>query len=125
MSDSPPSPPDLPTESPPEAGPPAFDKQAARLRYRKLMRSTPMRLMYAITVLVILTTWGLGIAAAYAPDIKKLAGHDLAVPVAACKDCHNNALTQAPKFNHSYAPSCGFCHRQELPPNLPAPGRAR
>lgn len=125
MSDSPTSPPELSADTPPEAGPPAFDKQAARARYRKLMRSTPMRLMYAITVLVILTTWGLGIAAAYAPDVKKLAGHDISVPVAACKDCHNAGLSTAPTFNHSYAPSCGFCHRQDLPPNLPAAGSRR
>jgi hypothetical protein len=125
MRDLPPSPPELSDDPNPEAGPPAFDKAAARARYRKLMRSTTMRLKYAITVLVILTTWGLGIAAAYAPDVKQLAGHDLSVPVAACKSCHNAGLSTVPTFNHSYAPSCGFCHRQDAPPLPPAAGRVR
>ena len=53
------------------------------------------------------------------PEVKSLPGHDISVPVAACKDCHNNGLERVPRFNHSYAPSCGFCHQQGPPPNLP------
>lgn len=112
------------TETPAE-GPPPFDKAAARARYRALMRSAPMRLMFAVTALVILTTWALGIAAAYAPEVKALPGHDISVPVAACKDCHNQGLPTAPPFNHSYAPSCGFCHQQGPPPSPPTSSRSR
>ena len=114
-----------PAPDAPEEGPPPFDKAAARARYRALMRSAPMRLMFAVTALVILTTWALGIAAAYAPEVKALPGHDISVPVAACKDCHNKGLPTAPPFNHSYAPSCGFCHQQGPPPGAPASSRSR
>ena len=112
------------TEAPAE-GPPPFDKAAARARYRALMRSAPMRFMFALTALVILTTWALGIAAAYAPEVKSLPGHDISVPVAACKDCHNNGLERVPRFNHSYAPSCGFCHQQGPPPTPPTSSSRR
>ena len=109
----------------PDDAPPAFDKTAARARYRALMRSKPMRFMYALTTVVILATWILGIAAAYAPEVKNLPNHDITVAVAACKDCHNKGINAAPAFNHSYAPSCGFCHQQGLPPAVPASIRVR
>lgn len=95
--------------------PPVFDKVAARARYRKLMRSWPMRLMYALTAFAILAAWGLGIGSAFAPDVEKLQGHDITVSAAQCKTCHNSGLNKAPAYNHSYAPTCGFCHRQGLP----------
>lgn len=114
-----------PSPEQPDAAPPPFDKEAARARYRKLMRSTPMRLLYALTIVVILMTWVLGIAAAFAPDVKKLPGHDITVSVPACKQCHNAGINNAPRFNHNYAPSCGFCHQQSPPPISLTPGQTR
>ena len=116
MSDQPA--PEAPEEVNPDAidnAPPVFDKAAARARYRKLMRSWPMRLMYILTAVTILAAWGLGIGSAFAPDVEKLPGHDITVSAAQCKSCHNNGLNSAPVYNHSYAPTCGFCHRQGLP----------
>lgn len=115
---------ETPAEADPEA-PPPFDKQAARARYRALMRSWPMRLMFALTGLVIISTWALAVGAAYGPDVKALPGHDLSVAPAACKDCHGRRINNAPAFNHAYAPTCGFCHVQALPPAVPASGRLR
>ncbi len=102
-----------PEELPPETA--TFDKEAARARYRALMRSWPMRLMFFTTGLVIVLTWVLAVGAAYGPDVKTLPGHDMSVPIAACKDCHNKGVAVAPKFNHSFAPTCGFCHVQAFP----------
>ena len=102
-----------------EEGPPPFDKEAARARYRALMRSWPMRLMFFMTGVVIVLTWVLAFGAAYGPEVEDLPGHDLTVAAAACKNCHNAGLNGAPSFNHSFAPTCGFCHKQGLPPGLP------
>lgn len=115
-SDQPPTPPD------PEAQP-AWDREAARARYRKLMRSWPMRLMYLLLALTILFAWGWGIAAAVAPSVERLPGHDITVPTQACVTCHTTqaAVNNAPIMNHPTAPTCGFCHRQGLPPNLGQP----
>lgn len=112
-------PPTEPTpDEPIESEPPAWDREAARARYRKLMRSWPMRLSYLLLALTILFAWGWGIAAAVAPDVENLPGHDITVPTAQCIDCHTTAAAanNAPPMNHPSAPSCGFCHRQSLPP---------
>ena len=52
----------LPDEQPDAA--PVFDKAAARARYRAMMRSWPMRLMFAMTGVVIVATWVFAFAAA-------------------------------------------------------------
>lgn len=121
MSDTPPS-------QPPADEPPAWDREAARARYRKLMRSWPMRLTYLLLALTILFAWGWGIAAAVAPDVERLAGHDFTVPTEACITCHTTEAPAngAPPMNHVAAPSCGFCHRQGLPEEAaPQTGWAR
>jgi len=107
---------------------PAWDRQAARARYRRFMRSWPMRLSYAVLVLVLLFAWGWGIAAAFAPDVESLPGHDITVPTNTCVTCHTVGAQAAgaPVMNHPQAPSCGFCHRQSLPPGVgPAGGWVR
>lgn len=102
-------------ETPPEE--PVWDREAARARYRRLMRSWPMRLTYVLVALVILFSWAWGIAAALGPDVEHLPGHDITVPPSACITCHTTdaATFNAPLMNHPAAPSCGFCHRQGLP----------
>lgn len=114
MSTTPPTEP-APDEQPDAPAPPAWDREAARARYRKLMRSWPMRLTYVLLALTILFAWGWGIAAAVAPDVENLPGHDITVPTQQCIDCHTEAASGAPPMNHPAAPSCGFCHRQGLP----------
>jgi hypothetical protein len=101
----------------PEASPPAFDIEAARARYRRTMRGRPMRALGVFTILVILLSWAFGIAAAYAPDVDRLPGHDVTVQRAACLNCHVRQIEPAPPMNHPSAPSCGFCHMQGLPAN--------
>lgn len=105
------------SDTPIEDAPPAWDREAARARYRKLMRSWPMRLIYLLLALTILFAWGWGIAAAVAPDVEQLPGHDITVPTQQCIDCHTSAAAAsgAPPMNHPAAPTCGFCHRQGLP----------
>ncbi|HEX6293073.1 MAG TPA: hypothetical protein VFZ66_28075 [Herpetosiphonaceae bacterium] len=97
--------------------PPQFDIEAARARYRKLMRSWPMRTMYLLLALVILFAWAWGIAAAIGPDVENLPGHDITVPTESCIACHTTAASaeNAPPMNHPAAPTCGFCHLQGLP----------
>lgn len=110
------TPPTEPAPDEPSEQPPAWDREAARARYRKLMRSWPMRLTYLLLVLTILFAWGWGIAAAVAPDVETLPGHDITVPTQQCIDCHTGATTATiPSMTHPAAPSCGFCHRQGLP----------
>lgn len=99
--------------------PPAFDKAAARQRYRATMRGPVMRALFIILALVILTTWGLGIAAAIAPDVEGHPGHDLLVPPRQCIACHTQPGSSAPPMPHIAVPSCGFCHRQSLPTPTP------
>ena len=87
-----------------------------------------MRLMYALLALTILFAWGWGLAAAFAPSVERLPGHDITVPTQACITCHTTQAdaNNAPIMNHPAAPSCGFCHRQDLLPNLGQPsGLAR
>lgn len=105
--------------------PPAWDREAARARYRKLMRSWPMRLMYLLLALVILFSWAWGVAAAIAPSVEGLPGHEVTVPTQSCVTCHTTAAAanNAPLMNHPVAPSCGFCHRQS-PPQTPQSGWA-
>src|SRR5262245_2103985 len=98
---------------------PPFDKQAARQRYRATMRSPQMRLLYALLALVILASWGLGIAAALAADVERLPGHELGVLPRQCLACHAQRLDGAPAMPHVAFPTCGFCHRQSSP--TPAP----
>jgi hypothetical protein len=98
----------------PEA-PPAFDKEAARQRYRATMRGPFMRSMNVLLVLVILVAWGFGIAAAIARDVEGLPGHDLSVPPRQCVVCHSQQIGGAPALPHPVFPSCGFCHRQAAP----------
>jgi len=95
--------------------PPAFDKAAARRRYRATMRGPLMRWLYILLALVILASWGLGVAAAIAPDVERLPGHELAVPPRQCVACHSQRLGGAPAMPHPAFPSCGFCHRQAAP----------
>ncbi len=116
--------PELPEDPAAEEAAPTFDKEAARARYRALMRSWPMRLMFIVTGLVLVMTWVLAFGSAYAPNVEKLPGHDITVGVAECKGCHNSGLNSAPRYNHAYAPTCGFCHRQGLP-DQPLSGRAK
>lgn len=111
-------PPDVPNLDP-EDTVPAFDRVAARARYRALMRGPFMRGVGILTVAVILLAWAFGAASAFAPNVQNLPNHDITVPVSACVSCHNRALpvrpNNAPPMNHWNAPSCGFCHRQGLP----------
>lgn len=102
----------------PDAPPaPAFDKEAARARYRATMRGPLMRTLMIILVLVILAAWGLGVAAAVAPDVERLPGHDLSVLPRQCIACHTQPGASAPPMPHMAFPTCGFCHRQSPPPN--------
>ena|GEM_PF-2043623 len=101
----------------PEPDPrPAFDKEAARARYRRTMRSRPMKALGIFTILVILVSWAFGIAAAVAPDVERLPGHDITVGRDACISCHAQPIDNAPAMNHPSTPTCGFCHLQGLPP---------
>jgi hypothetical protein len=100
---------------------PAFDKEAARRRYRATMRGPFMRTMYVLLGLVLLVSWGFGIAAAIASDVERLPGHDLAVPPQRCVACHAQPADAAPPMPHVAFPSCGFCHRQGA--LAPAPGQ--
>jgi hypothetical protein len=101
--------------------PPAFDKQAARQRYRATMRSPFMRSLYVLLVLIILLAWAFGAAAALAPDVERLPGHDLTVPPRQCVACHTQGTGGAPPITHPTFPTCGFCHRQSPPQALPTP----
>jgi hypothetical protein len=74
-----------------------------------------MRSLYVILALVILAAWGFGIAAAVAPDVERLPGHDLTVPPRQCLACHTQRASGAPPMPHVAFPSCGFCHRQGPP----------
>ena len=98
--------------------PPAFDKEAARRRYRATMRGPRMRLLYALLALVILASWGFGLAAVFAKDVERLPGHDLAVLPRQCLACHTQRLDAAPPMPHIAFPTCGFCHRQSPPTPL-------
>ncbi|HEX9369514.1 MAG TPA: hypothetical protein VF897_00850 [Roseiflexaceae bacterium] len=98
------------------AEPPAFDKEAARRRYRAQMRGPFMRSMYVLLALVVLAAWGLGIASVWAKDVERLPDHDLGVPPSRCVTCHAERRDDAPAMPHVAFPSCGFCHRQGLPP---------
>ena len=95
-----------------------FDREAARARYKKFMRSWPMRLMYLVLVLTIAFAWGWAAAPAFASSVETLPGHDITVPTQACVSCHTDGAVanDAPPMNHPAAPSCGFCHRQGPPP---------
>src|SRR5262245_12175998 len=95
--------------------PPAFDKEAARRRYRATMRSPYMRWLYALLALVILASWGFGIAAAFATDVERLPGHDLSILPRQCIACHTQRLDGVPPMPHIAFPTCGFCHRQAPP----------
>jgi hypothetical protein len=104
---------------------PSFDREAARARYRALMRGRFMRSMYLLLGAVLLISWGFGIAAALATDVERLPGHDLTVAPASCLACHAQpagagsganggavAARPAPVMPHIAFPTCGFCHRQ-------------
>jgi hypothetical protein len=108
-----------PPDDAPTPSPPVFDKEAARRRYRATMRSPQMRLLYALLALVILVSWGFGIAAVLAADVERLPGHDFSVPPRQCLACHTQRLEGAPAMPHIALPTCGFCHRQ----SPPAPAR--
>jgi mono/diheme cytochrome c family protein len=95
--------------------PPAFDKEAARRRYRATMRSPRMRLLYAALALVILASWAFGLAAVFAKDVERLPGHALGVLPRQCLACHTQRLNAAPPMPHTAFPTCGFCHRQSAP----------
>jgi hypothetical protein len=92
--------------------PHAFDKEAARRRYRATMRGPRMRLLYALLALVILASWGFGVAAVFATDVERLPSHDLGVSPRQCRACHIQRLDGAPTIPHITFPTCGFCHRQ-------------
>ena len=109
--DSRPGPPEAETG----AAPPAFDKEAARRRYRAMMRGPLMRSLYALLAVVLLAAWGFGIAAAIARDVEQLPGHDLSVPPSRCVACHTQQVGRAPVMPHIAIPSCGSCHRQSPP----------
>jgi hypothetical protein len=96
--------------------PPAFDKAAARQRYRATMRGPFMRRMNIMLVLIILLAWGFGVAAVFARDVEALPGHDLSVVPSRCVACHAAAAANTPAMPHPAFPSCGFCHRQGPPP---------
>ncbi|MFL5803479.1 MAG: hypothetical protein ACJ8CR_17270 [Roseiflexaceae bacterium] len=95
--------------------PPAFDKGAARQRYRATMRSPFMRSLYVLLALVILAAWALGVAAVIAPDVERLPGHNQTVPPRQCVACHTQGTGGAPVIPHPSFPTCGFCHRQSPP----------
>jgi len=101
--------PDQPSDEP---AAPAFDKEAARRRYRATMRGPFMRSMNIILAIVLLIAWGLGIASVFAKDVERLPGHGFAVPPSRCVACHTQQLEGAPPMPHIAFPSCGFCHRQ-------------
>ena len=109
--------PELTNTSPPEESrdEPKWDIEAARARYRRQMRSRPMRLLGIFTVVVILLSWAFAVAAAYGPDVTELPGHDLTVRREACISCHARQSAEAPPMSHPAAPSCGFCHLQGAP----------
>lgn len=100
------TPPELPEP------PPAFDKEAARRRYRATMRGPFMRANYVLLALIILCAWGLGGVAVWASDVERLPGHDVRIGPARCVACHSAATDNAPAIPHANFPSCGFCHRQ-------------
>jgi hypothetical protein len=102
-------------DSPGSPAPPAFDKEAARRRYRATMRSPFMRSMYVLLALIILAAWGFGIAAAIATDVERLPSHNITVPPSRCVTCHTQPAGNAPAIPHMEFPSCGFCHRQGPP----------
>ena len=91
---------------------PAFDKEAARRRYRATMRGPYMRSLYVLLALVILIAWGFGIAAVFARDVERLPGHDLSVVPSRCVSCHTSSVGNIPAMPHGAFPTCGFCHRQ-------------
>src|SRR5215211_264303 len=95
------------SNSPPDDPKPAFDREAARRRYRATMRGPFMRSMYVMLAIVVLLAWGLGIAAVFAKDIERLPDHDLAVPPSQCVACHTQRLEDAPPMPHIAFPSCG------------------
>ncbi len=74
-----------------------------------------MKALGIFTILVILVSWAFGIAAAVAPDVERLSGHDITVGRDACISCHAQPIDAAPAMNHPPAPTCGFCHLQGLP----------
>ncbi|GIV97285.1 MAG: hypothetical protein KatS3mg057_1942 [Herpetosiphonaceae bacterium] len=100
---------------PDEHEPPEFDIEAARARYRRTMRGPLVRMLFALTFLVLLCSWIFAGVAAWASDVEGLPDHDLTVGKPLCVDCHTRQLNDAPAFNHRFAPTCGFCHRQSLP----------
>jgi hypothetical protein len=100
-------------EPPPQ---PTFDRAAARARYHALMRGRFMRSMYVLLGVVVLVSWGLGIASVFARDVENLPGHDLSVAPARCVTCHTSPAAGAPPMPHIAFPTCGFCHRQSPPP---------
>jgi hypothetical protein len=91
---------------------PAFDKEAARRRYRATMRGPYMRSLYVLLALVILAAWGLGIGAVFARDVERLPGHGLSVAPSRCVSCHAAPSANTPAMPHVAFPTCGFCHRQ-------------
>lgn len=95
--------------------PPPFDVEAARARYRRMMRGRPMRALGLFTIVVVLLSWTYGVAAVFAPDVERLPGHDWTVGRDACLACHREPAGEAPPMNHLSAPSCGFCHLQGPP----------
>src|SRR5262249_34977936 len=95
--------------------PPAFDKEAARRRYRAMMRGPLMRSLYALLAVVLLAAWGFGIAAAIARDVERLPGHDLTVPPSRCVACPTGQTGGAPAMPPIARASCGICHRHSPP----------
>jgi hypothetical protein len=114
-----------PTQPTPDE-PPQFDIEAARTRYRTLMRSWPMRVLYLILILVILFSWAFALASVFASDVEHLPGHDVTVPVGDCIWCHTEGVRihEAPPMNHPRMPTCGFCHRQGVTGSKDFGGRA-
>jgi hypothetical protein len=106
---------EAPLDEPGAPAPPPFDKEAARRRYRATMRGPLMRWLMALLALIILASWGFGIAAAIATDVERLPGHDQTVPPRQCVACHSQPSNGAPALPHPVFPSCGFCHRQSPP----------
>lgn len=117
----------IPPTQPDPNPPPAWDREAARARYRKMMRSWPMLTMYALLALVLLFSFAWAGAAVFASSVEALPGHDITVPTQSCITCHTTAAAanNAPPMNHFAAPSCGFCHRQSAPPVEQNQGWAR
>ena len=104
---------ELPPDDPqPPSAAPAFDKEAARRRYRATMRGPFMRSMTILLALIILLAWGFGIAAVFAKDVERLPNHGISVPPSRCVVCHTQQQAGAPPMPHLAFPSCGFCHRQ-------------